>query len=312
MQWSLSAFSDEAGPSCQEQIRALQRAGLRFMDLRSVDGFNIAALPLEQARLVRQKLDAAGICVNMFGSPIGKLDLAEDMAIDMEKLRHLGELAPILGCNAVRMFSYYSRKAKLPPVDFQDQAMDRLRQLKRLARELGLVLYLENEVDLLGCKPHDMREIARQMRDETFRIIFDFGNYNAVREDVWQGWLMLHETTDALHLKDNLFTNGTMHHVPVGEGQGSVKRILADAVQRRWQGPVTVEAHLQHSAAVAATGPSGEANQAFARMPLSESFHIACQAAKELIGSVGGPRCEDTIVMKPEARRSDEVTNRRQ
>ena len=42
-----SAFADEAGSSCEEQIAALQRAGLDMIDVRSLDGFNVSALPLD-------------------------------------------------------------------------------------------------------------------------------------------------------------------------------------------------------------------------------------------------------------------------
>ena len=44
---------------------------------------------------MRAKLDAAGISVCMFGSPIGKIDVTDDLEIDLEKLRHLGKLIPV-------------------------------------------------------------------------------------------------------------------------------------------------------------------------------------------------------------------------
>lgn len=94
---TFSAFTDEAGRSCEEQIAACQRAGLRFMDLRSIDGIGITTLPIEHAQTVREKLDAAGISVKMFGSPIGKIDIADPFETDLAKLQHLGTLAPVFG-----------------------------------------------------------------------------------------------------------------------------------------------------------------------------------------------------------------------
>ena len=98
MKWKLSAFADEASDSLDGQIQALQEAGLDLIDLRNVDGVNIAALPLDHARRSQDKLQAAAIGVGMYGSPIGKLDIAEDFAIDLERLRHLAELKGIFGC----------------------------------------------------------------------------------------------------------------------------------------------------------------------------------------------------------------------
>lgn len=284
MPWTLSAFSDEAGPSCSEQIAALRQAGLKFIDIRNIDGHNITSLPLDQAKKIREQLDAAAIKVNMFGSPLGKIDVADDLKIDLDKLRHMAALAPILGCNAVRMFSYYNNKSKLPFAEFQKIALQNLQQLKTLAADLGMVLYHENEAHIFGDKAADVLTIAQQLRDsKTFKMIFDFGNFNAGKEDVWNNWLLLRDVTDAIHLKDNIWQDDKLHHTPVGLGNGQVRKILADAAARKWQGPLTVEPHLQHSAAVTATGPSGIPNQSYAKMTANECFQTACAAAKSLI-----------------------------
>jgi len=283
LNYKLSAFADEAGPSCEEQIAALQQAGLKFIDIRSMDGFNIVELPVEHARGVRAKLDAAGITVAMFGSPIGKIDIADDIETDLQRLRHLGELAPVLGCNAVRIFSYFN-KAELPHDEWQVASLDRLRQLRDLAKELGLVLYHENESHIFGDKCDDVLVISNELRDDTFRMIFDFGNYIANGEDVWQNWLRLRDTTDGIHFKEKNLEN---QHVPVGQGAGYVPEIIRDAVARGWSGPMTVEPHLKHSPAVAATGPTGLPNQQLAEMSDVDVFIVACRAATDILQEAG-------------------------
>jgi sugar phosphate isomerase/epimerase len=296
MAWELSAFADEAGRSCDEQIAALKQAGLNFIDIRNIDGHNITALPLEQAKVIREKLDEAGIQVGMYGSPLGKIDLADHFKTELAKLQHLGALRPILGGNAVRIFSYYNRSLKWPAAEFRRRALKRLKQLKAMAKDLGLVLFHENESEIFGDKVEDVLTITEELRDApstpggaVFRMIFDFGNYNAGRENAWENWLKLRDTTDAIHLKDNERTfEGKLHHVPVGLGQGCVKQIMTDAVRRNWDGPLVVEPHLSYSAAVVATGPSGVPNQEYGKMTTNESFQIACQAAKDLIAAVGG------------------------
>jgi len=280
--WTLSAFADEAGDKCTAQIAALQQAGICRLDLRGMDRYNIAAMPLEHARGVRQKLDAAGIAVAMLGSPIGKIDIADDMEGDLQKLRHLGALAPILGCHAVRIFSYYNKRSR-PKAQWQDVALGRLAQLKDLAGQLGLVLYHENERHIFGDLCADVLTVAQALRDgQTFRLIFDFDNYNQSGENPWDNWCRLSACTDAFHLKDS--RDG--QHLPVGQGTGCVRQILADAVVRGWSGPLAIEPHLQHSRAVLATGPSGVAHKKLKRLPLNVSFQIACQAATDLIADV--------------------------
>lgn len=282
MSWTLSAFADEAAPTCDAQIAALQRAGLKYIDIRSIEGHNISVLPTDIAREVKTKLDDAGIKTQMLGSPLGKIDIADDIESDLQKLRHIGEVAPILGCNAVRIFSYYN-KEDAPHIAWMANSLSRLETLRDEAEKLGLVLYHENERHIFGDLGDDVAQIAA-LRNDNFKLIFDFDNYNQSGEDVWATWQKLADVTDSFHLKDS--TSGNMH-VPVGLGNGRVLDIITDAVKRGWNGPIAVEPHLTHSGAVAATGPSGEVNEAYSAMPNTESFHIALEAAKSLLKDAG-------------------------
>ena len=286
MSWTLSAFADEAGPFIEDQIQALNQADIDHVDLRQVDEITITDLPLDHARKVRAKLDAADIRVAMFGSPMGKIDLADDFDIDRNRLLHLAQLKDIFNCNAVRIFSYYNKTAALPDDQHAAQSIDRLRQLTDIAAKHDLVLYHENEAGIFGQSVAAVRQIRDALRGPHFKLIFDFNNYHHAGENVWDAWLQLRDATDAFHLKDSQFNDaGEMQMVPVGQGEGRVPEILADAAARNWQGPLTLEPHLQFSNAVQSTGPSGIANQAYADMTPAECFAIAAQAAHQQINA---------------------------
>ena len=124
--------------------------------------------------------------------------------------------------------------------------------------DLGLVLYHENERHIFGDRLPGVKVIADELRggsgDGPFRIIFDFDNFNQTGDDVWRNWLELRDQTDGFHVKDSDPNN---QHVPAGRGVGKIREILSDALGRGWQGPLTLEPHLAHSAAVLATGPHG-------------------------------------------------------
>ena len=280
--WTLSAFSDEAGTPCDVQIAAAQRAGLSRIDIRNIDGFNISQLPLENAREIKAKLDAANIEVQMFGSPLGKIDIADDLQTDIEKLRHMAQLAPVLECNAVRIFSYYN-KNEVAHDEWAQKSLANLKQLRDEAEKLNMVLYHENERHIFGDLGADVAQIAT-LRSANFKLIFDFDNYQQSGEDVFAVWQNLAEQTDSFHLKDSTADN---MHVPVGQGSGQVEKILRDAIARGWSGPVAVEPHLAHSGAVALTGPSGIVNESYANMPAPESFHLAVSTATALLDEIG-------------------------
>lgn len=283
MTWILSAFADEADGQVSEQIRALQQAGYRYIDLRGVNGYNITELPEDEARRVREQLDAAGIRVCMFGSPLGKIDIADDFEIDHNKLKHLGKLKDILGCERVRIFSYFNKEGAEESA-WRAESLRRLAQLKATAASLGLELYHENESHIFGDVCDRVEVIANELYGDNFKLIFDFDNYNRCGDDVWDNWLRLRDRSDAIHLKDS---NAEGMHVPVGQGNGKVREILADAVARGWSGPLTLEPHLTRSAAVIATGPSGQSNEALKDMGPFDAFQVGAGVARELLDAVG-------------------------
>lgn len=286
MSWILSCFADEAGQDMDTQIATLNKAGVDHIDLRNVDGTVITELPVDQARQVRQKLDAAGIRVNMFGLPIGKIDLADPMEIDEKRLRHLAELKGIFDCRAVRMFSYRNKQAGGDHDAFREKAIERMRRLVALAEQLDLVLYHENECGIFGMKVADVEAIRDELRgsgNPHFKMIYDWANYQHAGEDPWAAWLALRDSTDAFHLKEARFNpDGSDEHCPVGEGDGQVPAVLEDAAKRGWEGPLTVEPHLKGSAMVYAPD-----NLPFKEMPADKSCLIALEAAKKQLLAVG-------------------------
>ena len=284
--WTLSAFADEADPGCDEQIAALRRAGIKRIDMRNIDGHNITELPLHQAEIIASKLETAGITVACFGSPIGKIDIADGFQADLKKLEHLGVLSDVLGCKAVRIFSYFNEHG-VAIDQWQRAALDRLRRLRDKAQQLDLVLIHENERHIFGDRCEQVLVLADELRDgQTFKLIFDFDNYHQSGDDVWDNWQKLRHVTDAFHLKDSDEHN---RHVPVGQGCGRVREILTDALERDWVGPLSLEPHLKRSEAVMATGPHGQVNESYAQMGPQQCFQAAAQAAIALMDDISAP-----------------------
>lgn len=280
MPWMLSAFTDEAGAEIDEQLAACKRGGLKYTDLRSVGKHNITTLPLNEAQLVQKKLAAAGVTLGMYGSPIGKMDIADDVKTDLDKLAHLAELSKVFGCKAVRIFSYYNKKAKLPKDQWKARAIENLRKLCDLAAKHDMVLYHENESDIYGDHPDDVLQLSDLRDGKQFKLIYDFANYIRTGVEGWTSWQMFRDKTDCFHFKDQR-KNG--EHTPIGQGETDAKRILADAVSRGWTGPCSIEPHLKHSGVVLATGATGSGMKSLEGASAPDIFQIAVEAAKELM-----------------------------
>lgn len=289
----LSAFADEAADSLDDQLTSLRKGGMSWIDLRNVDGVNVSALKLSHARAIRAKLDAAGVRVSMLGSPIGKVSLDEEAKTCVERLQHLAVVSNIVGCNRVRIFSYYnSKKAPLGESEWRAESLKRLHKLKAEADRLGMVLFMENEPGLFGDTLVRVRSLLAELRDanasaRVFGSIFDLDNFLQAGENVWLAWEALRDQTDAFHLKESKRTEGgSFEHVPLGEGDCSARRILADARERGYNGLLSLEPHLSHSPAVLTTGPHGSANRSLKELGPSGTFQVAADAAVALLASL--------------------------
>ncbi len=283
MTWTLSAFADEAGPSTAEQIAALHKGGIRQIDPRRLAGCNIADLPEDKAREIKTQFDDAGITVNMLGSPIGKIDIGDDLQIDLDRLERLARVRDVFECNRVRIFSYYNKQG-IAKEQWATQSLDNLRRLRDAAGRLDLVLYHENESDIFGDLSDDVLRIAELRDGETFFMIYDFANFVRTGEPGWEIWQKLKDKTDCFHFKDQRTTG---EHMPIGQGDGDARRILRDAAASGWVGPCTLEPHLKHSEAVLATHATGSGMQSLKPLSAADCFQIAAEAAVALMDELG-------------------------
>ena len=172
----LCAFADEASPKFTEQIEALKKHSIPYIELRGLDGKSVSSLTLDEARVYAKQLSDAGIKVWSIGSPIGKIKMSDDFDMHMEKLRNTLEIAKIFGTHRIRMFSFYETDGR------REDVFCRLRKMVKLADEYGVVLYHENEKDIYGDKADKVVDIRSNVAG--LRYIFDPANYLEVGQDI--------------------------------------------------------------------------------------------------------------------------------
>lgn len=227
----LSAFSDEAGASLQEQLDALTANGIPMTELRSIDGVNIQDISVADARGYAKRLTEAGIGVSAIGSPIGKVSIQEDMQAYEAKLRHICELAQVFGTERVRVFSFYEAQ------DERERVLDAMRRMVEVAVSYGLTLYHENEKGIYG----DTAVRVLDLYDHVpgLRFIYDPANYLQVGEPADRTLREVFPLCTHFHMKDVDAVTGEL--VPVGYGSGRIDELLTmlphDAI-------LTLEPHL--------------------------------------------------------------------
>jgi len=277
---SIYAFADEAGAAVSAQIAALSRNGLKGVELRNVEGTNIADLTAAQAKELRKKLDDAGMIAWSIGSPIGKFDIEDNgFAAHADRLRNALDTANILGAKKLRMFSFFMPEGKDPAL-FQSKVMDRLGEFIRIADDSGVMLCHENEKGIYGDTALRCLDIHRTFPQ--LGGVFDPCNFVQCGEDTVKAWELLKPFICYMHIKDGL-ADGSV--VPAGRGIGNLRHIVSDYVAMGGR-DFTIEPHLASFEGLSQL----ERDQQKSRVGLeyiyensNQAFDAACEAFKELL-----------------------------
>ena len=170
--YQLCAFADEASPKLAEQIVAMRENQIEYLEMRGVDGVNVAKRTAEQAKAAARDLRAAGIKVWALGSPAGKSPITQDFAVEREQFLRLLETASITEAKCIRLFSFYGTDGK---AEYRDEVLERLSRFIDLAKGSGVVLCHENEKGIYGDIAPRCLEIHKALPE--LGGIFDPANY---------------------------------------------------------------------------------------------------------------------------------------
>ncbi len=234
MGFMLSAFADEADSRLQQQITAMKDNGISYLEIRGVNGENIADISPKTAREIRKQLDDAGIRVWSLGSPYGKIGIEEAFFPHLEQFKKSLEIADILGTNHIRLFSFYIPQGTNYE-KYTDEVMNRLEQFLAASRNSDIILCHENEKDIYGDVASRCLEIHKNF--PSIKAIFDPANFIQCGQDTMKAWEMLAPYVEYMHIKDAM-PDGSV--VPAGKGIGNIPNLLD-----RYKGKVlTIEPHL--------------------------------------------------------------------
>lgn len=230
----LCAFSDEANPSLQGQIDAMKRNGIALTELRSVAGKNVKDLTLDEAREIREQLDAAGIGVWSIGSPLGKVNISVDIEDYLGTVAHVCELAQVLGAGQIRMFSFFNA------YDQPLKVYEYLGRMVEVADRYGVVLCHENEKDIFGDTLERVQLLMQNVQGLGY--VYDPANFLQVGEAAENTLPALHDKMQYFHIKDVISATGQI--VPAGHGDGMIDR-LVDMIDPEADVVLTLEPHLR-------------------------------------------------------------------
>ncbi len=271
---TLAAFADEADSSLAGQITALQRNHIPYIELRGINGKNIAHISVQEAEVYAAQLREGGIRVWSIGSPIGKVDMDDDFDAHLELLRHICRLGKIFDTHRIRMFSFFQAHGRTAEV------MERMAAMVAVAEEMGMTLYHENEKDIYGDTLERTLELLEKVPG--LRCIYDGANFLEVGEPAHRTLDALHGRTDYFHIKDVIAETGEL--VPAGYGDGNIPELVRriGSADRT----LTIEPHLAIFEGFAQIDSTRMKNK-FHFTDNHESFDAAVKALKNILSAEG-------------------------
>lgn len=278
----LCAFSDEASDSVEGQITALSRNNIKLIELRSIGGVNVKDFTDEQAREYAKKLAENDIKVWSLGSPLGKIDIAENFSEYEKTVRRVYEIANIFECDKVRVFSFYNAYGE------SEKVFENLRRMVKIAGEYGITLYHENEKGVYGDVVGRVENIAANVSG--LKFVFDSANYVQEGEDVTAALKKVGKQTAYFHIKDAIKGSGEI--VPAGEGDGEIEKLISLVTGDK---VFTLEPHLSLFTAYAAIDDT-ELKNRYHFATNDESFDFAVNALKSLLKKQGYKETADGFI----------------
>ena len=267
----LCAFSDEACPSLQGQIAAMQRNGISYTELRSVNGKNVKDITVDEAAQIKQELAAAGIQVWSVGSPLGKVDISVDIDEYLQTVAHVCQLAKVLGAGKIRMFSFFHA------YDQPQKVYEYLSRMVEVANQYGVLLCHENEKDIYGDTLARVQLLMQNVQG--LQYIYDPANFLQVGEPADRTLEALHEKTYYFHIKDVISATGEI--VPAGHGDGMIDQLVA-MIDPCADVVLTLEPHLRVFAGYTQID-NQEMKNKYTFESNDQAFDAAANALKEIL-----------------------------
>ena len=255
----LTGIGDEAGASLLAQIQAHQALSWRQIELRAVQvgefpGGNIHDIPDRAFDEAVQLLEKHEMGVACFASTIANAtrDVSNAQEDSLEAAKRAVPRMKRLGTTLVRIMSYGIGADDL----HETKRFHKLKEICRLFNDNGITPVHENCCNYGGMGWSYSLRLLENVPD--LKLLFDTGNpprdidYNpgpnsaSSRQSSWEFYNQVKDCIVHVHIKDAVWDEDAQNirYTWPGEGQGDVRRIVADLQSRSYSGALSIEPHM--------------------------------------------------------------------
>ena len=255
----MTGFADEVSPNIDVQIRATKELGWKHIEARGLFAHNknIASISDAEFDEVCEKLSAAGITVNCYGSAIANWQhpITEPPDSSYEELKKAIPRLRRLGTKMIRVMSFrVDPELKPRSWEFEPEVIKRVTHLAKMAEHAGLLLVHENCNNWGSLSFEHTLRLVDQVKSPAFKLVFDTGN-PVFNDDVrsgtpyhkqssWEFYKHVRDFVAYVHIKDGRMVDGKPVFMFAGEGDGDVPLIFEDLAKRGYDGGFSIEPHM--------------------------------------------------------------------
>ncbi len=255
--FQFSGFADEIAPELEEQMRVFQQLGIRYIEMRGVNGRSLCDYSLQEAKEIKAQLKEHGFALSAIGSPIGKIGINDPFAPHLELFRHALDLAELFETPYIRMFSFFIPKGE-DCAKYRDAVLERWGAFIEAAKGRGITLLHENEKEIYGDTAERCLDLLETLNCPYVRATFDPANFVQCGVEPYPAaYALLRPYIEYVHIKDAKFADGSV--TAAGEGDGNVEALLRALWQDGYSGFLSLEPHLCDFSGFAQLEPNARA-----------------------------------------------------
>lgn len=280
----ITGFADEIDPDLWVQLREIKKLNIEYIEMRGVNGRNVADYTPEEMKEIKNHLDSAGIKVSAIGSPIGKIKIEDDFEPHFETFKNVIELAKVLETKYIRLFSFFMDEGTTE--QNRDEVMRRMKAFCDFVEGTDIILLHENEKDIYGDTAERCKDIYETMKSDNLKLIFDPANFVQCGVETYpHAYEMLKDSVIYYHIKDAMATDGTV--VPSGFGDGHLPEIITDLKKKGYEGFLSLEPHLGHFEGFDDLEGEGDIPE-FTEKSGAGKYKLAAESLRNIITRAGG------------------------
>ncbi len=262
-----TGFADEASRNFDEQLSVTRELGWRHIEARYIyDNRNLAHITEAEFDHIAEALDNAQISINCFGSNIANWSRAPRVEADFEaskqELRAALPRMAKLGIKLVRGMSFkLTGDEPFDSPELEKIIFSKVRELVRICADHGVIYGHENCMNYGGQSYIHTLRLLEAIDSPAFTLIFDTGNpvftFNRIGpepysyQSAWDFYRHVKPFVSYVHIKDAVMKPDPEHpellkphYVFAGDGDGAVKKIVADLLQSGYDGGFSIEPHV--------------------------------------------------------------------